>query len=93
MVPDRHSQLSRILIEAGKEGRLLVLNRNDLGGNNSGGFPILARFKTLLAKSAACGAPLLIGMANVYFWPRTTRAFSLTGGIISGEPVSPRHLF
>ena len=37
MVPDQGEPNQHILVQAGKEGRLLVLNRDDLGGNNTGG--------------------------------------------------------
>ena len=36
MVPDQQGKYAHVLVQAGKEGRLLVLNRDDLGGNNTG---------------------------------------------------------
>jgi hypothetical protein len=37
MIPDQSGANPHILVEAGKEGRILVLNRDNLGGFNSGG--------------------------------------------------------
>jgi len=95
MVPDAAQSNPPILIEAGKEGRILVLNRNNLGGNNSGASANSGDLQDITGEIGGMWSTPAYWNGNVYFWPSKDypKLFSLTNGVLSGEPATQSTIY
>jgi hypothetical protein len=100
MVPDQQGPNPHILIQSGKEGRLLVLDRDNLGGNNSGGSSnpgALQEITNQMTPGDGLWSTPAYWNGNVYIWPNKNvpMIFTLTDGVLSTTPSSkaPASLF
>ena len=68
MIPDQSGANPHILVEAGKEGRILVLNRDNLGGFNSGGTSNTNALQDITGEIGGMWATPAYWNGNVYIW-------------------------
>jgi hypothetical protein len=90
MVPDQPSGPQHILVQAGKEGRLLVLNRDNLGGNNNGNTSNPGALQDITGEIQGLWSTPAYWNGNVYIWGSKDypKLFSLSNGVLSGDPTS-----
>ncbi len=99
MVPDNDGPNPHMLIQAGKEGRILVLNRDNLGGYVAGAntnalqeIPpqITANDGGLIPQSKGFWSTAAYWNGNVYLWAENNvpMLFKLTDGVLSTKPDS-----
>ena len=95
MVPDSAQSSPPILLEAGKEGRLLVLDRNNLGGNNTGGDSNPGALQDITGEIGGLWSTPAYWDGKVYIWASKDypKLFSLTDGKLSGKPVSESSIY
>ncbi len=95
MVPDAAQSNPPILITAGKEGEIFMLNRNALGGNKIGTGSNSGTLQDITGEIGGMWATPAYWNGNVYFWPSKDYAklFSLTGTTLSAEPVSESSVY
>ena len=75
MVPDQQGDDPHVLVQAGKEGRIVVLNRDNLGGYAPGGTSNTNACRTFLARLEVYGVPRPTGTGMSIsglrkMWPR-----------------------
>ena len=91
MVPDQQGPYPHILLATGKEGRITVLNRDKLGGNNTGNSsdPTALQEITGQIKGGLWSTPAYWN-GNVYLWGSkdSPKMFSLKNGVLSATPTS-----
>jgi hypothetical protein len=93
MPPDQQGSYPHMLITGGKEGRIVVLNRDNLGGFASG-----ASYNTNALQDLSTVVPQARGFwstpaywnGNVYFWAENNvpMLFKLNGGVMDSTPDS-----
>ena len=93
MPPDQPGAYPHMLITGGKEGRIVVLNRDSLGGFASG-----AAYNTNALQDISNVVPQAKGFwstpaywnGNVYFWAENNvpMLFKLNGGVMDSQPAS-----
>lgn len=93
MPPDQQGANPHLLITGGKEGRIVVLNRDNLGGFASG-----ASSNTNALQDISDVIPQAVGFwstpaywnGNVYFWAENNvpMLFKLNGGVMDSQPDS-----
>ena len=90
MVPDQQVGPAHILVQAGKEGRLLVLNRDDLGGNNNGNTSNPGALQDITGAIGGLWSTPAYWNGNVYIWGSKDypKLFPLTNGVLSEDPTS-----
>jgi hypothetical protein len=99
MVPDNSGPNPHMLIQAGKEGRILVLNRDNLGGYVSGAntnalqdIPpqITAQDGGVIPQSKGFWSTAAYWNGNVYLWAENNvpMLFKLSDGVLSTQPDS-----
>jgi hypothetical protein len=99
MVPDNSGPNPHMLIQAGKEGRILVLNRDNLGGYVAGAntnalqeIPpqITPGDGGLIPQSKGFWSTPAYWNGNVYLWAENNvpMLFKLNDGVLGSEPVS-----
>jgi hypothetical protein len=90
MVPDQQGANPHILVEAGKEGRILVLNRDNLGGNNTGGTSNPTALQDITGEISGLWSTPAYWNGNVYIWGSQDypKMFSLSSGVMSEAPTS-----
>jgi hypothetical protein len=91
MVPDQGGMHPHILIQSGKEGRILVLDRDNLGGNNTGATSNAGTLQDITGQIQGLWSTPAYWNGNVYTWGSnndTPKIFSLTDGVLSNAPVS-----
>ena len=99
MVPDNNGPNPHMLIQAGKEGRILVLNRDSLGGYVAGAntnalqdIPpqITANDGGLILQSKGFWSTAAYWNGNVYLWAENNvpMLFKLNDGVLSTQPDS-----
>ncbi len=90
MPPDQPGSYPHILIQAGKEGRILVLNRDNLGGYVPGGTYNTNALQDLPNAVGGMWSTPAYWNGNVYFWGSSDRAkmFQLNGGMLMTSPSS-----
>ena len=95
MVPDQAGANEHILVQAGKEGRLLVLDRDSLGGYNKGGSSNPGALQDITGEIGGMWSTPAYWNGKVYVWPSKDypKLFSLTDGVLSGEPVSHSSIY
>lgn len=93
MVPDQQGSHPHILVQAGKEGRILVLDRDKLGGNNDKGTSnpnALQDITGALPYAQGLWSTPAYWNGNVYIWAEKNvpMLFKLNTGVMDTEPDS-----
>ena len=93
MVPDNTGPNPHLLIEAGKEGRILVLNRDDLGGYVAGASSntnVLQDISTVLVQGHGLWSTPAYWNGQVYLWAENNvpMMFKLNNGVLDTQPDS-----
>jgi hypothetical protein len=87
LLPDQAGAVVHELIQVGKNGRIEVLNRDDLGGFNTSYNAVVQEIGGQIAGLWSTPA---YWNGNVYFWGNgdTLKQFRLTNGLLSATPVA-----
>jgi hypothetical protein len=98
MVPDQQGSHPHVLVQAGKEGRILVLNRDDLGGDNVGGSSnpkALQDITGALTYTHGLWSTPAYWNGNVYMWAEkdTPMLFKLNSGVMDTAPNSKSSIY
>jgi hypothetical protein len=91
MVPDNTGPNPHMLIQAGKEGRILVLNRDNLGGYVAGANTnALQDIAGVIPQSKGFWSTPAYWNGNVYLWAENNvpMLFKLSDGVLDTEPDS-----
>lgn len=90
MVSDTSGPNANILVEVGKEGRILVLNRNKLGGFASGASSNTNILQDILGETKGLWSTPAYWNGNVYVWGSgdVAKMFTLNGGVLDTTPSS-----
>jgi hypothetical protein len=93
MPPDQQGAHPHMLITAGKEGRILVLNRDSLGGFASGATSntnALQDISNVIPANQGFWSTPAYWNGNVYFWAENNvpMLFKLNGGVMDSQPSS-----
>lgn len=91
MIPDQQGTHPHVLVQAGKEGRLLVLDRDHLGGYNPNQSSNLNALQDMPdALKGGMWATPAYWNGNVYIWSvnDVAKLFKLNGGVMNTEPSS-----
>ncbi len=88
MVPDQQGAYPHILVEGGKEGRITVLDRDDLGGNNgsaSSDATALQEITGITPEGEGFWNTAAYWNGNVYLWPEfgSPMLFLMNSGVMS----------
>ncbi|MBB5315814.1 chitobiase/beta-hexosaminidase C-terminal domain-containing protein [Tunturibacter empetritectus] len=85
LLPDQTGSIPHILIQAGKEGRIVVLDRDNLGGYLPGGTSNTNALQDILGATTGIFSTPAYWNGNVYFWGNVDypKAFSLTSGVLA----------
>jgi len=94
MVPDQQGTNPHILVQAGKEGRILVLNRDSLGGNQTGAASNATALQDIPGQIKGMWSTPAYWNGNVYMWPSQDypKLFKLTNGVLSSQPASTSNI-
>jgi hypothetical protein len=95
MVPDQQGADPHVLVEAGKEGRILVLNRDSLGGNNAGGSSNPTALQDITGQISGLWSTPAYWNGNVYTWGSKDypKMFPLSSGVINESPGSQSSIY
>jgi hypothetical protein len=95
MIPDQGGPNPHILVQAGKEGRILVLNRDNLGGLNADGTSNPNALQDITSEIGGMWATPAYWNGNVYIWASKDypKLFSLTNGVLSESPTSQSSIY
>jgi len=90
LLPDQQGSYPHILLVAGKEGRITVLNRDKLGGNNTGNTSDPTALQEITGQISGLWSTPAYWNGNVYFWGSQDypKMFSLSSGVLDGTPSS-----
>ena len=90
MVPDQQGDDPHVLVQAGKEGRIIVLNRDNLGGYAPGGTSNTNALQDISGQIQGLWSTPAYWNGNVYIWAATdvAKAFKLNDGVLGSEPFS-----
>jgi len=97
MIPDQQGSNPHILVQEGKEGRILVLNRDSLGGFASGASSNTNILQDLPGETQGTWSTPAYWNGHVYIWGSgdfqtglsdTPKMFSLASGVLSEDPSS-----
>jgi len=93
MVPDQQGAHPHVLVQAGKEGRVIVLDRDNLGGYANGATSntnALQDISTITPQSKGFWATPAYWNGNIYLWPENGGAmmFKMNTGVMDTEPDS-----
>jgi hypothetical protein len=93
MVPDQQGANPHILVQGGKEGRLIVLNRDNLGGNNTNApsdATALQEITTVTPQGEGFWNTAAYWNGYVYVWPEdgSPMIFDLDNGVMNTTPSS-----
>ncbi|MGF7183721.1 chitobiase/beta-hexosaminidase C-terminal domain-containing protein [Tunturiibacter psychrotolerans] len=85
MLPDQTGPNPHVLIQAGKEGRILVLNRDNLGGYLPGGTSNTNALQDITGEITGLWSTPAYWNGNVYIWGNGdyAKAFSLNNGVLT----------
>lgn len=89
MAPDQAGDHPHLLIVAGKEGRLLVLNRDNLGGYAPGGSSNTNALQDIFGEINGCWCTPAYWNNKIYIWTENdvAKEFDLDGGVMSTTPL------
>ena len=95
MLPDQPGANPHILVNAGKEGRIIVLNRDNLGGFNSGGTSNTNALQDITGEIGGMWATPAYWNGNVYIWASKDypKLFPLTNGVLANDPSSQSSIY
>jgi hypothetical protein len=95
MVPDQQGASPHILVQAGKEGRILVLNRDSLGGNNTGNTSNPKALQDITGAIQGLWSTPAYWNGNVYIWAGKDypKLFPLTNGVLAENPTSQSSIY
>ena len=90
MVPDQQGANPHILVQAGKEGRILVLNRDQLGGYAAGATSNTNALQDIPNEIKGLWSTPAYWNGNVYMWGENDvpKLFQMNSGVLSTEPSS-----
>ncbi len=90
MVPDQQGAHPHVLVQAGKEGRIVVLDRDNLGGYAPGGTSNTNALQDIMGELGGCWCTPAYWNSKIYIWPRndTAKVFDLDNGVITTQPSS-----
>lgn len=90
LLPDQTGPNPHILIQAGKEGRISVLDRDNLGGYLPGGTSNTNALQDILGATTGIYSTPAYWNGNVYFWGYGDypKAFSLNSGVLASTYTS-----
>jgi hypothetical protein len=90
MVPDQQGDHPHILVQAGKEGRIVVLDRDNLGGYAPESTSNTNALQDITGEIGGCWCTPAYWNSKIYIWPRndTAKVFDLDNGVLAGEPSS-----
>lgn len=90
MMPDQQGANPHILLQAGKEGRLLVLNRDSLGGYATGVTSNTNALQDILNESGGLWSTPAYWNGNVYIWGKadSPKMFKVNSGVMDTTPDS-----
>ena len=85
ILPDQTGPNPHLLVQAGKEGKIYVVNRDNMGHFNSSGDNIV---QELLAINSVFSSPVYFN-GKVYYWGVNdfVKAFTVTNGMLSTSPT------
>jgi PQQ-like domain len=90
MVPDQQGANPHILIQVGKEGRILVLNRDHLGGYATGVTSNTNALQDITGETGGLWSTPAYWNGNVYMWGSgdVPKLFQLNSGVMNTSPSS-----
>ena len=90
MVPNQDGANANLLVNVGKEGRILVLNRNDLGGYAAGASSNTNIPQDILGETGGLWSTPAYWNGNVYMWGSgdVPKMFTMNSGVLDGTPSS-----
>ncbi len=90
MVPDQQGDHPHILVQAGKEGRIVVLDRDNLGGYASEATSNTNALQDIMGEIGGCWCTPAYWNSKIYIWPMkdTAKVFDLNNGVLTGGPSS-----
>ena len=93
MVPDQQGTHPHVLVQAGKEGRIIVLDRDNLGGFASGASSntnALQDISTVIPQAKGFWATPAYWNGHVYLWAENNvpMMFNMSSGVMSTQPDS-----
>jgi len=90
MVPDQQGANPHIMVQAGKEGRILVLNRDHLGGYAAGASSNTNILQDITGEIKGLWSTPAYWNGNVYTWGGgdVPKLFQLSSGVMDAKPSS-----
>ncbi len=90
MLPNQQGSYPHVLIQVGKEGRILVLNRDKLGGYASGASSDTNALQDISGAIGGLWSTPTYWNGNVYFWASkdVPKLFQINSGVLSATPAS-----
>ena len=90
MVPDQQGANPHILVQAGKEGRILVLNRDHLGGYATGVTSNTNALQEFLNNGNGLWSTPAYWYGNIYIWAKNDvpKLFMVNSGLLDTTPAS-----
>lgn len=96
MAPDQGGSTPHVMVQEGKEGRILVLNRDNLGGYAAGATSNTNILQDIPNASQGTWSTAAYWNGNVYVWgsgdqgkaPDSAKMFSMNAGVLSETPTS-----
>ncbi len=90
MVPDQQGSNPHVLVQVGKEGRILVLNRDNLGGYATGVTSNTNALQDILGQVGGLWSTPAYWNGHVYTWAKgdVPKMFEMNGGVLGTEPSS-----
>jgi hypothetical protein len=90
MLPDQEGSYPHLLLQAGKEGRIIVLNRDNLGGYAAGATSNTNALQDIPGQIQGLWSTPAYWNGNVYIWAEkeVAKAFKLDSGLLGTEPFT-----
>jgi hypothetical protein len=90
MLPDQQGSHPHMLIQVGKEGRILVVDRDNMGGYMPGGSSNINILQDISGQVQGLWSTPAYWNGHVYLWGRsdTLKMFDLNSGVLSITPTS-----
>ena len=95
ILPDQTTgSYPHLLVQAGKSGEVYLLNRDNLGGYNTGGDQVVQGLPNEVGDAGAWTTPAYWN-GTVYYWAQqdTLKAFSLVNGQLVTPPVTSSEIY
>jgi len=90
MVPDQQGSTPHVMVQVGKEGRILVLNRDNLGGFAAGAKSNTNILQDILGQTKGLWSTPAYWNGNVYMWGSgdVAKMFAMNSGVLDPTPSS-----